>query len=793
MNPNPQPFGKYQLLKKLATGGMAEVWLARQSGIEGFAKSVVVKRILPHLAEDREFVEMFRNEALIAANFNHPNIAQVYEFGEANGTYYIAMEYIHGEDLGRVMRKAWSAGQWIARPLAIRIVASACEGLFYAHTRTDGNGKPLKVVHRDISPQNILISFDGSVKLVDFGIAKAADQVGLTKSGAIKGKFAYMAPEQAAGKPLDHRADIFAIGLVLYELLTGVRPLKRDSELATLQAALECAIQTPSEVADVPSELDPVVMSALAKAADDRYRDARQFQIALEETLVAQRWVASSVQISELMETLFADRLAEEKKTGNLQPNTDAEAHSGNSSPPAPEERPGRAPAVDMEWEAPPGEISQRNERRGTATAMRAAGKGREQGSPQMSLAEEMAEYAAPAGGGTQVARRRTGESPRRATSAGNTAVGRTSSRSDMRRAPEPDPDEEFIHHEEQEEEVEDPPPPPPRRSSARALQVEPEDEPPSLTRARASRTGALAVNARARPDEDPYADPERTRLPPRERDSSLDETLPQPPRRRTGHISRIQPAAEQAPAPAPRRRTSSRVEMKEAPPPRASTVSRQVREEPDDDDEVESRPQPRMRAPVNKAELIKKVVMGLAAVTVAVLMVLFWPNLSKKPIDGMGVFVTVDTNPKVNVRVRHSDKCGSPEPFTELGMTPIRGMAGAHIQDTLILENKEQGVYAEEEEALRFGEPGETKIIKREFRMGYVKLKVKPARTSQLKVLREGQELGGTGINLELMEGTHTLELRGDQLKGPVPVEVTVKAGNTVETVVDVSKELAQ
>jgi serine/threonine protein kinase len=132
MNPNPppqppQPFGKYQLLKKLATGGMAEVWLARQSGIEGFAKNVVVKRILPHLAEDREFVEMFRNEALIAANFNHPNIAQVYEFGEANGTYFIAMEYIHGEDLGRVMRKAWSAWQWIARPLAIRIVASACE------------------------------------------------------------------------------------------------------------------------------------------------------------------------------------------------------------------------------------------------------------------------------------------------------------------------------------------------------------------------------------------------------------------------------------------------------------------------------------------------------------------------------------------------------------------------------------------------------------------------------------------------------------------------------------------
>src|SRR3954454_21022062 len=158
----------------------------------------------------------------------------------------------------------------------------------------DANGKPLKVVHRDISPQNILISFDGSVKLVDFGIAKAADQASLTKSGAIKGKFAYMSPEQAAGKTLDQRSDIFAIGLVLYELLTGVRPLKRDSELATLQAALECKVDAPSQVADVPSELDGVGMRALSKFPDERYEDARQFQSALEELLVAQRWVVGS-------------------------------------------------------------------------------------------------------------------------------------------------------------------------------------------------------------------------------------------------------------------------------------------------------------------------------------------------------------------------------------------------------------------------------------------------------------------------------------------------------------------
>src|SRR5262245_33000532 len=154
---------------------MSEVWLARRPSKRGGEQELVVKRILPHLASDPLFVQMFLNEARIAARFGQKNIARIFDFGEAAGSYFIAMEYIHGEDLGRVMRKAWNAGQWIAQPVAIRIVASACEGLYYAHSRTDDSGRPLKVVHRDISPQNILISFDGSVKLVDFGIAKAAD------------------------------------------------------------------------------------------------------------------------------------------------------------------------------------------------------------------------------------------------------------------------------------------------------------------------------------------------------------------------------------------------------------------------------------------------------------------------------------------------------------------------------------------------------------------------------------------------------------------------------------------
>ncbi len=359
-----QAFGKYQLIKKLATGGMAEVWLALQTGIEGFNRHVVVKRILPHLAEDPEFVQMFLNEAKIASRFNNPNIAQIYDLGAENGTYFIAMEFIHGEDLGRVMRRAWSSGQWVARHIALRIVADACAGLFYAHSRVNDQGQPLRVVHRDISPQNILISFDGSVKIVDFGIAKAADQVSNTKSGAIKGKFAYMAPEQAAGKPLDSRTDIFALGLVLYELMTGVRPLKRDSELATLQAALECAIELPSSVAEVPSEIDDVVMRALAKAPDDRYRDAREFQKAIEQYLVDHKEMATGLQVAELMEMLFADRLNEEKRLGAPNPSTESSTNnpippsypSGNTSPPkmvVHEEPPRRpAPQVTVDDEA---------------------------------------------------------------------------------------------------------------------------------------------------------------------------------------------------------------------------------------------------------------------------------------------------------------------------------------------------------------------------------------------------------------------------------------------------------
>ncbi|MFY2563769.1 serine/threonine protein kinase [Corallococcus terminator] len=768
---NPQSFGKYQLLKKLATGGMAEVWLARQSGIEGFHKNLVVKRILPHLAEDREFVEMFRNEALIAARFNHPNIAQVYEFGEANGTYYIAMEFIHGEDLGRVMRKAASAGQWIARPLAIRIVAAACEGLYYAHNRTDDAGRPLRVVHRDISPQNILISFDGSVKLVDFGIAKAADQASLTKSGAIKGKFAYMAPEQAAGKPLDGRADIFAIGLVLYELLTGVRPLKRDSELATLQAAMECAIQPPSQVADVPEEMDPVVMRAVTKNADDRYRDARTFQTALEEILVGQRWVAGSVQISELMETLFADRLADERVQGQVvAADEDASGSSGSPPPPPQQERGrGRPSSADMSWDAPPGEASAPRERGGRAPPARSAPPPppprRTGASAQPVVEEDPGEWDAPSGDVEAPPRRRggTSDSMRRPSSANATQVARTSSRSDLRSAVTNPGDT---------------PPPAPRRSMTRASQVAVEAPPPPRSRTSAS----LDLDERTRM-EDEDEDDERTMLPPPEPSP--------PPRRRTGMQSQVS-----APEPPPRRRTSSRAEMPSSPPSRSRvslSAAPAVRGHDDVDRAIsdDSRRTRRTMATRNVATL--GFIVGLLAV-VAIFHKPILAVLSATASDGQGVRLTINTNERVKVSVRHANGCGGSQLVTELGMTPLTLVSGAHLQDTLIMENEQQGIYKEDTDTLAFGEPGQAKVLTQEFRRGSLLLLLKPDTVRGITVRRRGQDVGiyqggnNKGLKIELMEGKNKLELNGGPLKEPFLFEVDIKPNSINRDTQDLS-----
>ncbi|HYH97554.1 serine/threonine-protein kinase [Hyalangium sp.] len=312
-------YGNYQLLKKLATGGMAQIYLARRKGPEASDELVVVKRILPHLGENKEFVQMFLDEAKIAARLAHPNIVAVYDLGAQDESFFIAMEYIHGEDVRRMCKRANAQGLELPVPLACRIVIDACAGLDYAHKKTDPTGKPLNIVHRDISPQNILVSFQGEVKVVDFGIAKAADQATVTRSGVLKGKYSYMSPEQAAGKRVDCRSDVFALGVVLYELLTGTRLFKRASDMQTLSAVAECNVTLPSQVNPrVPVDLDPIVMKALAKEPEQRYAEASQLQDRLEEWLRTHQLASTPKELAGFLHEVYEERLAREQRSGSI-------------------------------------------------------------------------------------------------------------------------------------------------------------------------------------------------------------------------------------------------------------------------------------------------------------------------------------------------------------------------------------------------------------------------------------------------------------------------------------------
>jgi len=314
-----ETYGRYQLLKKLATGGMAQIYLARQLGVQGFEKLLVVKRILPHLAENEDFITMFLDEARIAARLNHPNVVQIFDLGQQDDTFFIAMEYIHGEDVRKVWKQAERQGVPIPIALICRIIIESCSGLDYAHKKTDPAGRPLNIVHRDISPQNLLVSFEGGVKVVDFGIAKAADQATVTKSGVLKGKYSYMSPEQAQGRPVDARTDVFALGVVLYELLTGTRLFKRANDIQTLNAVTECKVEPPSTIdSRLPADLDPIVMRALAKDRDERYADARELQQALEDWVIKNKLPSGSVHLAAFMQDIYAERLAREAEEGRL-------------------------------------------------------------------------------------------------------------------------------------------------------------------------------------------------------------------------------------------------------------------------------------------------------------------------------------------------------------------------------------------------------------------------------------------------------------------------------------------
>jgi len=271
--------GKYEILALLALGGTAEIYLARIDGTNGFEKFVVVKCLHDHLADDAEFVKMFLDEARLAAVLDHSNIVQTFELGEHENRYYMVMEFLAGLSLAMIVRRAAERvpGGRIPVPLILNIAAQAAAGLHYAHERTQG-GKPLNMVHRDISPQNLVIGFEGVVKVVDFGIARAEYRETKTKAGTIKGKFAYMSPEQCVATNVDRRTDVFALGVIVHELMTGRRLFKRNSPYETYQAVIDCAVPPPSTInVELDPALDQIIMKAVAKEKENRYPTAEAF------------------------------------------------------------------------------------------------------------------------------------------------------------------------------------------------------------------------------------------------------------------------------------------------------------------------------------------------------------------------------------------------------------------------------------------------------------------------------------------------------------------------------------
>ena len=297
---------RYTILGKLATGGMSEVYLARQSGPSGFSKILVLKVILPHLCEDPEFVSMFHNEAKLAALLNHPNVVQIFDFSVSEEAHFMAMEYIDGQDLGRIIDKVDQNGTELPESEALRIISDACGALEYAHSFTDPGGTHLEIIHRDVSLDNILVTYSGQVKLVDFGIAKARNVESHTAVGTLRGKFNYMAPELLEGLKLDNRVDIFAIGVVLYRALVGQMPFLGDNHAQLINAIVHKTPPAPREVKpDLPEELERIIQRALAKDRDQRYQRAGEVQIDLEAYLLGAGKAVMPYHLAQFMGKVF--------------------------------------------------------------------------------------------------------------------------------------------------------------------------------------------------------------------------------------------------------------------------------------------------------------------------------------------------------------------------------------------------------------------------------------------------------------------------------------------------------
>lgn len=375
---------KFEILEMIAKGGMAEVYLAKTTGFQGFEKQVCVKKILPHLTEDESFVTMFVNEAKLAATLNYANIVQVHDLCvSAGGEYFIVMEYVNGKDLSDVIRAAQLAGREIPPDIAVYVVREVCKGLYYAHNRTDDKGANLNIIHRDISPHNVLVSFMGEVKITDFGIAKASSIANKTAVGILKGKYGYMSPEQARGQPLDHRSDIFNTGIVLYELLVGERCFAGSSDFSTLNLMRNAEVTPPTKiVSSIPKDLEALVLRTLSKDKKDRFQDALELEGALGDWAKSAGQVATATELARFMRELFAQ--AEERgkdgATGVLSlssvvgpaPTPEAPSAQHQVSAPAPAAPPPEAKAASVKSE-PGKEALERAKRRATKARSKAA------------------------------------------------------------------------------------------------------------------------------------------------------------------------------------------------------------------------------------------------------------------------------------------------------------------------------------------------------------------------------------------------------------------------------------
>jgi serine/threonine-protein kinase len=308
--------GRYELLLPIASGGMATVWAARMKGSRGFQKIVAVKTMLPSMSDDPQFEQMFLDEAALASRIRHPNVAEILDLGEESGVLFLVMEWVDGESLSVLMKSGAKRGG-VPLPVALRIVMAVCAGVHAAHELRDEAGHLLGVVHRDVSPQNILVTFDGVVKIVDFGVAKAAGRAASqTSAGQVKGKAAYMSPEQAQGAPIDRRTDVFAVGILLYQLTTGKHPFRGENEVATLyNICSEDAVTPPSKhVPDYPAALAPVVERALAKRADARYATASEFGRALD-TVAREIGAGSEEEVAVFVRELLGERQDKRNET----------------------------------------------------------------------------------------------------------------------------------------------------------------------------------------------------------------------------------------------------------------------------------------------------------------------------------------------------------------------------------------------------------------------------------------------------------------------------------------------